>query len=459
MSTPAVPAALALRCRGCGTVTDDPMVFRCPGTREGDDVDHVLVVPEPDAAPGGTDRPRRWPAGPVDGAVNPFVRYRHLLHAHRLHRAWGGTDEAFVELVGRLDAAVATVAGTGFRVTPLVGAELGAPGPTWVKDETGGVSGSHKGRHLMGLALHLAVVALAGGGEQPGASPRGALPPGGDRPLAIASCGNAALAAAVLARAVHRPLRVFVPPAAPPPVLARLDELGAIVEPCPRRSGERGDPCVSRFRAAVADGAVPFAVQGSENGLTLEGGATLGYELADQLPGPAHHLYVQVGGGALAASAMVGLRRARRAGRVERVPALHGVQSDAVAPLARAHDRVRQLMAGGLPARQALAHVVRHRSEAMWPWEREPAGIAGGILDDETYDWAAVVTELVDSGGRSIVVGEDALREANAVGRTATGIDADHTGTAGLAGLRVDAAAGHLSATDTAVVIFSGRRR
>ena len=49
----------------------------------------------------------------------------------------------------------------------------------WVKDETTNVSGSHKGRHLFGVAV------------------REALAPSGEGPWAIASCGNAALAASV----------------------------------------------------------------------------------------------------------------------------------------------------------------------------------------------------------------------------------------------------------------------
>jgi hypothetical protein len=65
----------------------------------------------------------------------------------------------------------------------------------WVKDETGNVAGSHKARHLMGILLYLAVV--EGG-------PGRAAPSGAQAPLAIASCGNAALGAAVLARAAAR---------------------------------------------------------------------------------------------------------------------------------------------------------------------------------------------------------------------------------------------------------------
>ena len=90
----------------------------------------------------------------------------------------------------------------GFRRTPfarsdVLSDELGAD--VWVKDETGNVGGSHKGRHLAGALLHLRAAEALGLG---GAS---------RRPLAIASCGNAAIAAATLAQRVEWPLVVFVP--------------------------------------------------------------------------------------------------------------------------------------------------------------------------------------------------------------------------------------------------------
>ena len=57
-------------------------------------------------------------------------------------------------------------------------------------------------------------------------------------PLAIASCGNAAFAASVLARAVDWPLHVFVPPHADPAVLSGLRDLRAEIVECPRREGD-----------------------------------------------------------------------------------------------------------------------------------------------------------------------------------------------------------------------------
>ena len=85
-----------------------------------------------------------------------------------------------------------------------------------MKDETGNVSGSHKARHLMGI------MSTSRSLERAGLVTREHR-----RALAIASCGNAALAAAVVARAAGRPLDVFVPPDAHPGVLDRLVALGA----------------------------------------------------------------------------------------------------------------------------------------------------------------------------------------------------------------------------------------
>ncbi len=66
----------------------------------------------------------------------------------------------------------------------------------------------------------------------------GLIDPSRRRDLAIASCGNAALAAAVVAAAGGRSLHVFVPVDADTAVLARLEELGARLTVCPRVEGK-----------------------------------------------------------------------------------------------------------------------------------------------------------------------------------------------------------------------------
>ncbi len=325
----------------CGHAPDptEPWPFACP--ERGDGREHVIhrVL---------------HPAGrhvPSEGSPNPFLRYAELLHSTARARAAGWSSEGWAETVAALDAAVREAdrpGAPGFRVTPCasapaLSAALGLQGRLWCKDETGNVAGSHKARHLFGLALHLLV------GQR-------LDPERAQRPLAIASCGNAALAAAVVARGLGRALEVFVPPDAAPPVLERLGELGARVMLCPRRPGERGDPCYLRFREAVASGAVPFCCQGPDNGLAIEGGLTLGYELVTQIlvqGGRLDRVFVQVGGGALCSAVAAALQDCVALGLLDALPKIHPVQTAACYPLARAWRRVAEVALGTPPEGEA----------------------------------------------------------------------------------------------------------
>lgn len=397
---------------------------------------------------------------------NPFLRYRFSLDVYHeaVNRGW--SDDRFVEVVETLDEAVARVAGTGFRVTPL----SSQPGLAtaldlrtewlWVKDETGNVGGSHKARHLFGTALAQHVA-----GEDHGE-------------LGIASCGNAAVAAAFVARALGRELRVFVPTWAEPEVLAILTDLGATVERCERRPDEAGDPAFLRFTEAVERGLVPFSVQGSVTPSALDGGRTIGFEIAEQLHSAGVEetirLVVQVGGGALASAAWRGLTEGEREWGMITSSMLHAVQSSSVAPLPRAWD----LLTGTIPdlplhwpARAArlavrsagideLERIARAEPGLfMQPWDDPGHSAASGILDDVTYDWLTVVLPMIRSGGWPVVVDEEQILEAHRLGRKHTAIPVSATGTAGLAGLLDPDLRDALTPEDHVVVLFSGVER
>jgi threonine synthase len=366
-------------------------------------------------------------------------------------------------MVARLDAAIARVDGHGFTATPFGRSAalsdrfgLGPTGGVWVKNETGNVSGSHKARHLMGLLIHLEVVERLGLAMRRGSE---------GQHLAIASCGNAALAAAVVARAAARPLEVFIPTTADPKVVARLKQLGARLTVCSRQDGVAGDPTYHRLQQAIRDGALPFTCQGPDNGLTIEGGKTLGYEMVSELVRTGtrlDRLFIQVGGGALASACIQGFQDAVRLGVPLPMPRVHAIQTEGGYPLKRAYDRIVQRIGShAAPAAvdEALRYAATHRSEFMWPWDTEPKSIAHGILDDETYDWLAVVQAMCTTGGCPIVVSEDELIAANTLARTATAIDVDHTGSSGLAGLLHVHRAGGLQAHENVAVLFTGIRR
>jgi threonine synthase len=391
---------------------------------------------------------------------NPFIRYRQRLDSYAAALASGRSDADFVALVRRIDEAIAEVAGHGFLITPTraspeLAEALSIEASIHVKDDTGNVGGSHKARHLFGVMLHLAVA-----GNREGE-------------LAIASCGNAAVAAATLARAVDRPLRVFIPTWADPLVVGILQSLDATIEVCERRSGEVGDPTHLRFSESLDAGLIPFSVQATSTPTTLDGGRTLGWELADQLADSEGRirLFVQVGGGALASSAWMGLREG-----TSNEALLHAVQTEACAPLARAWRLVTEDLAASLgaelpddPSRTA-GELRGHEGSArrmmaddpgryMWPWEPIGESSATGVLDDVTYDWPTVVGPMVESGGWPIVVNEGQVSEANRLGRETTGIDVDATGTAGLAGLLDPVTRSTIENDDRVVVLFTGLRR
>lgn len=432
-------------CLGCGheLPPNDPAPYRCPEARPGDDIDHVL----------GCMLELRGHRLPQTDELNPFVRYRELSHAWRRARRKNVADHTFVGRVRQLDKAIEAACGTGFRTTQLVespglAAALGlTEGAVWIKDETRNVGGSHKARHLMGIAL--------------------GLDPADTSPLAIASCGNAALAAAVVAQALGRPLETFVPPDAPAAILTELEQRGATVIICARAEGDPpGDPCVRRFEERVQAGAVPFSCQGPSNGLAIEGGRTLAFELIQQHAAATDHaldrLIVQVGGGALASSCAQALREAVDMGDLAALPQLHAVQTAGGHPLERAWTRfVERLPADADEGRimREIFHAATHRSEFMWPWETTPTSSAGGILDDETYDWLAIMVGMLASGGGPVVVSEEELAEAQALAHEHTDIPVGTTGSAGLAGALSLARAGAFAPDEHIALLFTGVQR
>lgn len=459
-----------LRCAGCATTVDPtdigaPSPYRCPNAERARDVDHVLTW---DPVVAGV---KQWPASM---STDPFLRYRSLQHSYHLHLALGGTDAHYVRLVERLGVALVRHGGPTFAVAPLRQlhdvALVAEEADVWVRDDTAGVAGSHKARHLMAILLHLEVRKVAK-----------------RIPLAIASCGNAALAAATLARAAARPIHVFVPTWANPVVVGWLRDLGAHVVECPRRDDDPpGDPCLHRFREAVSGGALPFTVQGSENGFAIDGGATAGHELADgfAMLGVPDRLLIQVGGGAWASGVWRGLRDARGLGVIDRLPALHCVQAQGCAPLVAAWMTVAtraliilgqenllddgsdgfEVAAATLAVTEARRSVeaamqwaLTHRSGVMVPW-LNPQSVATGIIDDEAYDWAALVRAMLVSGGWPVTVSDAQVSQATAL-VNADGIDADETGSAAVAGVLALGGRAGVGGRERAVATVTGIRR
>ena len=403
--------------------------WRCPN--EKGDRHHVLLIDENNQHV-------------VENHHNPFIAFRRNMMWWQFAQARGMSDERAIALVQSVDDEIVKIGGVGFTRTPMLfqsalsdRLSFESPGGVWVKDETHNVGGSQKARHLMSILLHLLVA------EELGIAP---WADAAARPtLAISSCGNAAIAASTLAAAAKWPIDVFIPEWAGGVVVETLTALGARINRCARQSQDPpGDPTVLRFREAVNKGSIPFSVQGPENALCLDGGRTIGWEMAEQFAqenfASLDAVFVQVGGGAFAASVSRGLSEAGI-----NAP-LIAVQTEGCAPLSRAWNTA-----------QSDANPAQHWTKHMWAWENEPISLADGILDDETYDWVADIAQIQRTGGKVVVASEVQVVEASSVAPRTTSIDASPTGTAGVAGLLSMRA--ELPNTARVAVVLSGVRR
>jgi len=299
-----------------------------------------------------------------------------------------------------------------------------------------------------------------------------------------------------MARAGGYSLRVFLPEGVSPPVEQAIARYGAEVIRCSRQPGHTGDPSYHAFIKAVADGFIPFSCSGPDNWSNIEGGQTLMLEILDQLDDelPAS-MYIQVGGGALASSAIQTLFEHMASGHVKVLPRIHVVQTRSCFPVIRTYFALLKTLARaldlsitefaldtssieayadhkideihGLAARiqqdfesdavQKILHdaMLSHRWNRVW--ENTPHSLAHGILDDFTYDWYTLIRGMFRSGGWPVIVSEDDIRRAHTLAGEHTDIPVDPTGTSGLAGLL------HMKAVfkqnGSALVLFTGRDR
>jgi len=478
-----------LRCPSCRR--DYPIesgIFSCLDSRPREE--HTLRRMLPPGREVSDGIQSSWAAG----SRQTFDVLRHLLSAHRLL----GQDRYRRILEGAAEQLLRAGA-RDFMVTPLteepaLASALNRTGRLWVKNETGNVTGSHKGRHLMATLLYLEAL-------------RKLKAESAKKILAIYSCGNAALAAAAVARAGGYELHAFVPSEVDASIAAMLAERGAVVEKIPRSATGEGDPCYLAFqKALVENGWVPFACAGNDNWSNIEGGTTLGWELVLQLLDRSERIdsvVVQVGGGALARSIAQAFEEALQLGFIIALPRVHVCQPEGGFPFVRAYllalaeiarrsghafdlaydrsaqppselqkltafarthaDQVRQIALFAArhfdsPAVQSvLKDMAGKAGHFMWPWDgAAPHSLAHGILDDVTYDWYFLLQAVLRSGGRAEIIREDTVRGAYEKAQSETGIRVCPTGAAGLAGLMHLQASAVIDREESVGLFFTG---
>jgi threonine synthase len=232
------------------------------------------------------------------------------------------------------------------------------------------------------------------------------------------SSGNAGTAIAAYAAAAGLRSRVFAPDDIVPGKARAIQVLGAELV---KISGPRS----AVTEAAIAAAREAYDVGHARDDAFLEGTKTIAYELFEELGDRLHDVVTPVGQGTVLIGLAMGFADLVAGGRMERAPRLHGVQSEACAPLVRG-------AAIGRPA----------------PVVRQPS-IADGIRIPEPTRAERSYNAVRYSGGRWIAVSEDAIERAWRAAAT-VGLLIEPTSGAGIAGAQL------LNLPPETVVIITG---
>ena len=187
---------------------------------------------------------------------------------------------------------------------------------------------------------------------------------------------------------------------------------------------------ISGPRSAVTEAALmatreAYDVGHARDDAFLEGIKTIAYELFDELGDELHDIVTPVGQGTMLIGLAMGFADLVAAGRMAQAPKLHGVQSEACAPLVRG-------AAIGRPA----------------PVVRQPS-IADGIRIPEPTRAERSYAAVRYSGGRWIAVPDDAIEQAWRQAAT-VGMLIEPTSAAAIVGARV------LNLPPGAILIITG---
>jgi threonine synthase len=195
------------------------------------------------------------------------------------------------------------------------------------------------------------------------------------------SSGNAGTAIAAYAAAAGLRARIFAPDDIVPAKAKAIQVLGAELI---KISGPRS----AVTEAAIVAAKDAYDVGHAREDVFLEGTKTIAYELYEEFGDQLHDVITPVGQGTVLVGLAMGFADLVGSGRLEKSPRLHGVQSEACAPLVRGASL-------GRPA----------------PVVRQPS-IADGIRIPEPTRAERSYNAVRYSGGRWIAVSEQSIEGA-----------------------------------------------
>ena len=209
----------------------------------------------------------------------------------------------------------------------------------------------------------------------------------GVRGLVTASSGNTATAAAAYCAAAGLQCVILLEPGNPPAKLRQALATGATVVPVDGvfAHGPEGTQDMI-LRVAERLRYYPAFVWAPVNPYILEGIKTISYEIAARLPGAPDAVVCPVGGGDMLTAQWRGWLELRRAGVVDRVPRMIGVQSLSAPPLLEAFRAGTPRVAPLPYARSRISGInVPFTGEHALAAVRESGGVVVGIDDADAF--------------------------------------------------------------------------
>jgi len=282
----------------------------------------------------------------------------------------------------------------------------------WIKDDTLHPTGSCKDR---GTAVVVAAAKKLG-----------------RKALSCASTGNAAASLAGFAAASGFPCYIFVPKAAPRPKIAQLLAFGAQVF---RVDGSYDQ--AFELALAASQGFGWYNRSDGLNPMVVEGNKTVSFEIWEGMGDVPEAVVVAAGDGAIVAGVCKGFLELKRTGITERVPKVFGVQAEGAAALAHAFSRFlsgKSILPAEEPAQTIADSICVGKPAAVIPAVKYVAETAGGYVTVRDPDLLGASLNLAEK----------------------TGIFAEPSGAAPLAGLRKLLAEGRIGPRDRVVLIVTG---
>lgn len=264
----------------------------------------------------------------------------------------------------------------------------------------------------------------------------------GARVIAGASTGNAGSSMACLTASVGLPCVIFVPEKAPPAKIAQLLVFGARVLAVRGSYDDAFDLCMEVCRERGW-----FNRNTGFNPFTREGKKTCSFEICEQLGGrPPDRVVVPTGDGNIISGIWKGMCDLHAAGLIARRPKIDCAQAAGSAAICRTVEKLRAR--GGDPARADWSQV------RIEPVRAET--LADSISVDAPRDGLAAVRAVMESGGATVTVEDQAILDAIPEIARLAGVFAEPAAACAWAGLKRLAAEGRIEPDEQVVCLLTG---